>query len=388
MDTTSLTPDDVTQLYEAAGNRRDQLVADLIELVGMESPSGDVSRIDAIADVIAGRWEGLGARVARHNFEAVGTHLQISWSGPHGTPPDAPPALIVGHLDTVHRLGALERNPLRAVDGRLHGPGSQDMKGGLVIAWHAVDLLRNRGVALARPVTVLITADEEVGSLTSRELIEEHARRSAYALVLEGAAADGSAKTARKGVGLFEVTVRGVAAHAGVHFDAGVNAAVGLAEVIPQIAGLTNIERGTTVNVGVVNAGTVVNVVPELAVARIDVRFTDREDAQRVESALHALRTDQGELTVTGGINRPAMIHTEAIGALFSRARDLVTHVDQLTEMAVGGASDGNFTAAVGTPTLDGLGPFGAGLHTDGEYVQIDSLATRTGLIATLLADL
>ena len=376
---------EVEALYAAAHDRTGRLVEDLAALVRMESPSGDIARLDAIAEAIALRWEARGARVVAHRDPRTGTHLEIRWPGPPGTPAGAPPALVVGHLDTVHAVGALERNPLRQVDGLLHGPGAQDMKGGLVVAEHAVSVLADRGRALPRPVVVLITADEETGSLTSRELIEDHARNSAHAFVLEGAAPGGAIKTARKGVGLFEIIVSGTSAHAGAHFDEGVNAAVGLAEVIPVMAALSDLERGTTVNVGVVRAGTVVNVVPDRAVAQIDLRFVTDDEAQRVAEALHGLEPARGRLQVRGGVNRPAMRRTPAIADLFERARATVACVEDLTETSVGGASDGNFTAAVGTPTLDGLGPAGAGLHTDREYVRVDSLAGRTGLLATLL---
>lgn len=391
-----LDAEEVSRLYRRAADRTEVLVDDLVELVGMESPTGDVARIEAIADVVAARWEDMGAAVIRHPRDGVGVHLEMHWPGPRGTPAEAPPSLVVGHLDTVHAVGGLDRNPVRRSDaadgtvpgGLLHGPGTQDMKGGLVAAWHAVDLLRRRRRPLPRPVTVLVTADEEAGSLSSRELVEDLSRRSRHALVLEGAAADGSLKTARKGVGLYVVTVTGRAAHAGVHFEDGINAAVALARVLPDVAGLTDVARGTTVNVGVVRAGTVVNVVPELAVAQVDVRFTDDEEAKRVDQALRELEAFEPGVTVAGGVNRPAMVRTGAIAGLFDEARRLVAHEQSLTETAVGGASDGNFTAAVGTPTLDGLGPEGAGLHTDHEYVRVASLPQRAALVAVLLAGL
>lgn len=376
---------DVTRLYEQARERLEEMVAETVRLVEIESPSGRDRGLHAMADILCAQWEELGARARQHPTKA-GRHLEIRWSGPPGTPADARPALIVGHLDTVHPLGALTRNPVRRDAGRLHGPGTQDMKSGLVVARHAAALLAARGRPLPRPVTVLVTADEETGSLTSRELIEDVARESAYALVLEGAAPGGAVKTARKGVGIFEVEVRGRAAHAGVHFEDGVNAAVGLAEVLPRIAALTDLGHGTTVNVGLVRAGTAVNVVPANGTASVDVRFARAEEAGRIERALDALTVDTGTLAVRGGVNRPVMERSPEIAALFEAAQRLVGHVEKLTETAVGGASDGNFTAAVGTPTLDGLGPVGAGLHTDGEWVDIQSIARRTGLVASLLA--
>lgn len=383
-----MTPEQVQGLYSAAEMESAAMVRRLKKLVTNESPSGDHAGLTAMAATLTQRWTSLGAQVTEHADEVAGVHLEVRFPGPSGTPDGTAPALIVGHLDTVHPRGALDRNPLRQVDGLLWGPGTQDMKGGLVIAEQAVKLLAERAQPLLRPVVVLITADEEVGSIGSRALIEQLARESAYALVLEGAAPGGSLKTARKGVGLYTVGVTGKAAHAGAHFDEGINAAVGLAELIPAIARLTDLERGTTVNVGVLAAGTVVNVVPERAVARIDMRFVEDAEAARVEAALQALHPRIGTLQVTGGVNRPAMRRTQQIGALFTSARDLVAPFETLTETAVGGASDGNFTAAAGTPTLDGLGPVGAGLHTDDEYVVIDSLHRRAGLVASLLATL
>ena len=384
----ALRPEEVSRLYRQAAERTRAIVADLEELVRLESPSGDRQHLVTAAEHLTRAWQDVGARVVSHDAVDAGVHLEIRWDGPAGTPAGAPPALVLGHVDTVHPLGALDRNPLREADGVLHGPGTQDMKGGLVVAWHAVDLLRERGHRLQRPVVVLVTADEEVGSITSRPLVEHLARGSAHALVLEGAAADGSLKTARKGVGFYVLEMTGVSAHAGVHFEEGRNAAVDLARVLPRVAGLTDLSRGTTVNIGLVSAGTAVNVVPARAEARVDVRFSDVAEARRVDDALRTLAAHHAHLTVSGGVNRPAMVRDGRITALFTTARHLVAHEQSLTETAVGGASDGNFTAAVGTPTLDGLGPEGAGLHTDREHVRIASLAERTGLLASLLAGL
>lgn len=378
----------VRALYAAARDRLPDMVEELVALVEIESPSGHGPGLETMADTTTLLWQPLGVTVRRHRTEA-GSHLEVRWPGPPGTPADTEPALLVGHVDTVHPLGALDRNPVRRDhDGRLHGPGTQDMKSGLVVIRHAAQLLAEQGDALPRPVTVLMTADEETGSTTSRELIEDLARASAYALVFEGSAPGGLVKTARKGVGMFDIEVRGRAAHAGAHFDQGVNAAVGLAEVIPQIAALTDLAHGTTVNVGLVRAGTAINVVPERGVASVDLRFRESAEAQRVETALRGLRTTAGALRVHGGVNRPVMPRSAGTAALFKAARALVAREEHLDETAVGGASDGNFTAAVGTPTLDGLGPDGAGLHTDAEWVDTASMAGRAGLAAALLASL
>lgn len=369
----------------------DAMVAELRDLVAHESPTGDVPRLDALADVLASQWRAAGATVDRHRVDGVGAHLELRWDGPDGTPADAAPVLLVGHYDTVHDVGALERNPWRIDDeGRAWGPGTQDMKAGLVIARRALAHLHATGTPARRPVVALLTADEEVGSPTSAELIRDRARRSAAALVFEASAA-GALKTRRKGVGLWTVTAHGRAAHAGQQFTDGRNAIVALADVVGQVAGLTDTDAGTTVNVGVVRGGTRANVVAERAHAIVDVRFTDPAEADRVARALARLAGERDEVIVAvdGGMNRPAMRRSPASAALFAQARACAHGLGfELDEAAAGGASDGNFTAAEGTPTLDGLGAVGAGLHTDHEWVALDCLPERAALLADLLASI
>jgi glutamate carboxypeptidase len=358
-------------------------------LVEHESPTGDVARLDALATVIEQDWVRIGADVTRHDSAGTGTHLELVWPGPPGTPGDAAPALLVGHYDTVHDIGTLQRNPWRIDDqGRAWGPGTQDMKSGLVIARHAVAALAAHGRALARPVRMLITADEEIGSPTSQRLIRARARECAYALVFEAANSDGALKTERKGVALWTIGVRGRAAHAGQNFFDGVNANVALAGLVTRIAALSDRTAGTTVNVGVMHGGTRANVVAALADAVVDVRFTTDQEAQRIAEALAGLSSDQDvEIRVDGGINRPAMPRTADTARLFARARACARAAGfELAEAAAGGASDGNFTAAEGAPTLDGFGGVGAGLHTEEEYVLVDSLPQRAALLSAFLA--
>lgn len=366
----------------------DVMVDELRRLVEHESPTGDVARLDALADVLVAQWEQVGATAVRHTVDDVGSHLELRWSGPPGTPSDVAPVLLVGHYDTVHDVGTLERNPWRVEDGRAWGPGTQDMKSGLVIARHALAQLMAVGAPVARPVVALITADEEVGSLSSRPLIEDRARASACALVFEASTASGAVKTQRKGVGLWTLTVHGRAAHAGQAFFDGCNANVALAAVLPEVAGLSDHQRGTTVNVGVLRGGTRANVVAARADAVLDVRFTEPAESDRVADALAALDvTEPARLEVTGGVNRPAMRRTAETVQLYERARACAREVGfDLEEAAAGGASDGNFTAAVGTPTLDGLGGVGDGLHTDDEYVRVASLPQRASLLAGMLS--
>jgi glutamate carboxypeptidase len=377
-------------LLDAFVDRTGAMVAELRDLVTNESPTGDVSRLDALADQLTGQWEDVGASVTAHRVDGVGRHLEARWPGPPGTPTDAAPVLVVGHYDTVHDVGTLRRNPWRVDDdGRAWGPGSQDMKSGLVIARHALAHLQAAGAPVARPVVALLTADEEVGSLTSAELIRSRARQAAAALVFEASTASGALKTRRKGVGLWRIAATGRAAHAGQRFFDGRNAIVALARLLPEVAALSDREHGTTVNVGTVRGGTRANVVAAHAEAVVDVRFTEPAEADRVGAALTALDAagERVRVTVEGGVNRPAMERTDATADLFARARACAERLGlPLDEAAAGGASDGNFTADEGTPTLDGLGGIGDGLHTDDEWVRVDSLPQRAALLAALLA--
>jgi glutamate carboxypeptidase len=376
-------------LAARATERRDEMVDELRTLVEHESPTGDVGRLGALADVIERQWQRSGAVAARHDGAGTGTHLELDWPGPDGTRRDAPPALLVGHYDTVHDVGTLQRNPWRIDEaGRAWGPGTQDMKSGLVIARHALALLTELGQPLARPVRMLITADEEIGSPTSQDLIRARARECGYALVFEAATSDGALKTERKGVALWTVAVTGRAAHAGQNFFDGVNANVALAGLVTELAALSDPATGTTVNVGVLRGGTRANVVAARAEALIDVRFATDEEAARVAEAVAGLRSGLDvRIEVAGGVNRPAMPRTAGTAGLFARARACAHAVGfDLGEAAAGGASDGNFTAAEGAPTLDGFGGVGAGLHTEHEYVVVDSLPQRAALLAAFLA--
>ncbi|HEX6257347.1 MAG TPA: M20 family metallopeptidase [Euzebyales bacterium] len=367
----------------------DAMVDELREVVLHESPTGDVDRLDTLAGVLAGRWREAGATVEGHRVDGVGTHLELRWAGPPGTPADAAPVLLVGHYDTVHDVGTLQRNPWRVDDERrAWGPGTQDMKAGLVIARRALAQLHSTGTPARRPVVALVTADEEVGSITSSALIRDRARTSAAALVFEASTSAGALKTERKGVGLWTVATHGRAAHAGQRFFDGRNAIVALARLLPRIAGLSDEARGTTVNIGTVRGGTRANVVAAHAQAVIDVRFTDPDEAERVGLALEDLQADDDvAVTVDGGVNRPAMLRSSATDDLYARARACAQRLGfDLTQASAGGASDGNFTADEGTPTLDGLGGIGDGLHTDHEWVHVDSLPQRAALLAELLS--
>ena len=376
-------------LQAALSARAPAMVDELRMLVEHETPTGDVTHLDALAGVLTSQWESVGASVTRHDVAGTGAHLEMSWPGPPGTPADTAPVLLVGHYDTVHDVGTLQRNPWRIdEEGRAWGPGTQDMKSGLVIARNALAALGELGTPLLRGVRALITADEEIGSPTSADLIRDRGRISSYALVFEASGSDGALKTERKGVGLWSVAVRGRAAHAGQQFFDGVNANVALAGLILDIAELSDRDAGTTVNVGTIKGGTRANVVAAHARAAVDVRFTDDGEADRVAAALAALRSplDVG-IALDGGVNRRAMRRTAATADLFERARTCAAALGfDLAESSAGGASDGNLIAADGTPTLDGMGGVGAGLHTEDEYVLVDSLPQRAALLAALLA--
>jgi glutamate carboxypeptidase len=362
---------------EHADPRLPELLADLERLVCQESPSHDLAAVAASAEVVAALGEQrLGSPAERIVLEGR-THLR--WR--LGTGPRK--VLLVGHHDTVWPIGTLQRLPWRVDAGVARGPGCFDMKAGLVQIFHALRALPSHD-----GVTVLITGDEEIGSPTSRALIEEEARAVDAAFVLEASADGGALKTRRKGVSRYELTVEGRAAHAGLEPERGVNAGVELATQVLRIAGLDDPDLGTTVTPTALSAGTTSNTVPAAARLAIDVRVPTLGEQRRVDKALHALRPELAgaSLRLDGGPNRPPL-DAASSAALFELARGL--HADlgygELAERAVGGASDGNFTAGVGTPTLDGLGAVGGGAHADDEHVIIDQLVPRTDLLAALV---
>jgi glutamate carboxypeptidase len=296
--------------------------------------------------------------------------------------------LLLGHLDTVWPVGTLARMPWRVQEGWAFGPGVLDMKAGVVMALEAIKLVRE--IDPDRPVVLLLSGDEETGSRYSRELIEEIAKGCRAVFVLEPAQGpQGAYKTARKGVGQFRLEISGVPSHSGVDFAAGHSAVRELAWQIEQISALTDLERGTTLNVGVVGGGTQSNVVAASAWADIDLRVKTIADAGVVTERLEALksRDPKCKLRLTGGLNRPPMERTEGTAELFAQAKELAAELGfALEEAATGGGSDGNFTSALGVPTLDGMGAIGNGAHADNESIRIDSLVYRTALLAAMIA--
>ncbi len=349
----------------------DAMIEDLRTLVEVESPSRDIEALTASAKAVAGVIENrLGGQAVLVESDA-GPHVHWSAGGD-------PEVLILGHHDTVFPLGTLERRPFTVRDGHATGPGVFDMLGGLVQAVHGVALLEDRS-----GVEILVTSDEEVGSRASRALIEERALACGAVLVFEGAAEGGAVKTGRKGCGTFEVTVTGRAAHAGLEPEAGVNALVEAAHQVLHIAALGRPDLGTTVVPTVASAGTTDNVVPAGATILVDVRVTSSDEKDRVEAAFASLapHLDGARISVEGAVTRPPMPES-ASAELFETARRLLPGLEGTV---VGGGSDGNFTAALGVPTLDGLGAVGGGAHADHEYLVVDAMAGRAALVAGLV---
>jgi glutamate carboxypeptidase len=363
------------------------IIEDLKELVEHESPSQDKPALDSLARVLAGRLEEQGGEVEIVTRSEAGDHVVARFPGPE----TGRPALVLTHLDTVWPKGTLAKMPFREEGPRLHGPGVYDMKASLVMVLEVLAALRTLDLAMPRPMVVAMTSDEEVGSGSSRLLIEDLARESEYVLVLEPPLADGSLKTARKGVGRFTVEVEGKAAHAGVAPELGASAIVELAHQVLKIQALNDPAAGTTMNVGVVHGGTTANVVPAWAVAQVDVRATSLAAAGVVEEALKSLVpvTPGTKITVKGEFGRPPMERTSAVAGLFARARQIGRGLGlELTEGSTGGGSDGNFTAALGVPTLDGLGVHGGGAHAADEHIVVESLPERGAFLAALLLGL
>jgi glutamate carboxypeptidase len=376
-----------------AGARRKQpeLVKLATRLVLAESPSDDKAALDACMDLAAGHGKSLGGRVKRHRQRAWGDVLELRFGPRRKSAGER--TLVLGHLDTVWPLGTLKTMPCRtALDSagkaRFWGPGTLDMKVGVAMAFTALEMLAEADL-LHREIILLLNSEEEVGSPVSRPITEALARESSAVFVLEPA--QGLAyKTSRKGTGNWRLAVEGLAAHAGVDFTRGRSAILELARQIEKLSAWTDLERGTTVNAGVIGGGTKSNVIPAEAWAEIDVRVARRADGPRMERRFAALKPTPKSgcaLTAEGGINRPPMERTRGTVQLFRRAQALASELDwELTEASTGGASDGNFTSALGVATLDGMGAVGEGAHATHESVLIEHLAPRTALLAGLLA--
>ena len=366
--------------------RREQIVQTIRQLVEIESPSDSKAAVDRLGELLAGRFEGLGGHAKFHRATDFGDHLQVDFEGQRSRKS----LLLLGHMDTVYPMGTLANMPCKVESGKLWGPGSFDMKSGIAFMLHAIESLRTwHEDTLPRQVTVLLVSDEEVGSDTSRRITESLAKKSAAVLVLEPSyGPKGAAKTARKGVGEYVLKVTGKAAHAGLDFEKGESAILELAKQIVAISKLVDLKRGLTLNAGAVQGGTRGNVIPAEASAVFDVRIARMKDAKEIDRKLQALKpfNKNCKIEITGGINRPPMERTPAGTALFKKAAEIAKQLGwKLEEAAVGGGSDGNFTAGFGIPTLDGLGGVGDGAHAVHESVLISELPRRTALLAELI---
>jgi glutamate carboxypeptidase len=371
--------------FLAGARRKQPAQIELIrELVDAESPSDDKAAVDACVARAASHVRALGGRVKLHKQRAFGNLLEARF----GPKSKIGRFLLLGHLDTVWPLGTLKHMPCRVGDGRLWGPGTLDMKSGVAMALTAIEMLKEAGL-LNREIVLLLNSDEEVGSPVSRPITERLAAESTAVFVLEPA--QGLAyKTARKGTGNWRVDINGVAAHAGVDFEKGASALRELARIIDKVSGWTDMKRGLTVSVGTAGGGSKTNVIAAQAWAEVDVRIARKADGPRIERKFASLKpTDKRcSIAVSGGINRPPMERTRGTVELYQQARTLATDLGfDLAEASTGGASDGNFTSALGIPTLDGMGAVGEGAHASHESIVIDHLAPRTALLAALLAE-
>jgi glutamate carboxypeptidase len=370
-----------------AGARRKQpALLNLIQnLVRVESPSDDKAAVDACVALAAAHAKSLGGRVKLHRQRAFGNVLEARF-GPKPKSGSAKPILLLGHLDTVWPLGTLQSMPCRVAGGRLWGPGTLDMKAGVAMAITALEML-SEAALLQNQIVLLLNSDEEVGSPISRPITESLAAECSAVYVLEPA--QGLAyKTARKGTGNWRIDIAGIAAHAGVDFEKGASAICEISRVVETVSGWTDLKRGLTVSVGLAGGGSKTNVIPSDAWAEVDVRIARKADGPRIERKFAALKPvdKRCTLALTGGINRPPMERTRSTVQLYRRARALAQELGfSLPEAATGGASDGNFTSALGIPTLDGMGAVGDGAHARHESILIEHLAPRTALLAAML---
>lgn len=362
----------------------------LEDLVSLESPSDERLAVNAVGDYLARAFEPLDAKVERLTQTVFGDHLRMTWGQGDRQ------ILLLGHMDTVWPIGELEERPFQIVEDRQTGlrvgtgPGVFDMKGGLVVGLYALLALREQGLTPAHRLVFLFNSDEECGSPTSRSFIEAEGKRSDNVLVLEPSR-EGALVTWRKGIGRFELEIQGLASHAGAAHDRGVSAVEELAHQILRLESMTDYQRGTTVNVGVVQAGSKVNVRPASAWAEIDLRVTTAQEGRRMTEAIRRIRpvNPDASLIVSGRMNRPPWEASPAGEALFERAQRVGAKMGlDLWPAGTGGGSDGSFTAALGIPTLDGLGVVGDDGHAVSEWVDLASLPRRAALLAELIMDL
>ncbi len=374
-------PQKILEYYEG---RLGEILDSIREIVDIESPSHDAVRSREVVGWVERQMLATGAPISIERTSVEdGDHLVIrayAGGGKH--------TMLLGHTDTVHPVGTNLQNPTRIEGDKFYGCGIFDMKANIVLMLEALRYFAVTGTRPSRPITILLSCDEEVGSYTGRDLVEREAANAVACLVFEPSA-DGRVKTGRKGTGWYTLKAHGIPAHAGLEPDKGANSIVEIARQIERINAIAGPAIGTTVNVCTIKGGTTSNVIPEHTECEIDVRFSSMSEADRVDAALRSLTSFDRRVTLEllGGINRPPLERTEEVVALFEKARDLATGFDYvLGETQVGGASDGNFVAALGVPVLDGLGIAGAGAHTLGENILIDDIANRAALVTLLMS--
>jgi len=374
------------QLQAFFEERLDRTIRRIQQLVEIESPSRDEagSRMAVVWIEDELRRISDDFRIERISVEGFGEHLVVrAYEGKEK------PVLLLGHTDTVHPRGTKERNPTRIEDGRLYGCGTFDMKANIVVILEVLRAFREFELTPPRPITILLSCDEEIGSHSGRPIVEREAANAEYALVCEPSA-DGRAKTGRKGTGMFTIKAHGIPAHAGLEPEKGASAVLELSRQIQRLHDLNDLEKGTTVNVCIVSGGTASNVIPSEAECEVDVRFSSMKEAARIEKAITTLKPfdPKVRVEVIGEINRPPMERSRAVIKLYERARKTALNFGyELGETTVGGASDGNFVAALGVPLLDGLGITGNGAHTLDEYVRLDDIPKRALLLARLILE-
>lgn len=378
------------QLRELIGyleTRQAAIIQSVRRMVEMESPSHHKKSVDLLGERLAQAFREIDGEVRFHRGGKFGAHLQVDFAANT----KRPPVLLLGHFDTVWDLGTLASMPFREADGRLWGPGVLDMKSGIAQMIFAIEAWRTLHGKLQRPVRVLLVTDEEVGSESSRPITESLATKSGAVLVVEPSyGLEGALKTARKGVGDYTLKVKGRAAHAGLDFEKGASAILELSKQLLEIAKFTDLKQGITVNAGVVRGGTRTNVIPDEAEAEFDLRIAAAGQAKTLDRKFRSLKPfdSRCQLEVSGGINRPPLERTEQVVRLFRTAQQIAAEIGwHLDEASVGGGSDGNFTAGLGIPTLDGLGAVGEGAHARNESVLISELVRRTALLARLIEE-
>jgi len=376
-----MSPHEVLEYFQS---RQKAIVEAIREIVDIESPSHDAVRSHEVVDWVETQFRSSGVEVEIERLAvADGDHLII-----RAFPGEGKHTMLLGHTDTVHPVGTNLLNPTRIEDDKFYGCGIFDMKANIVLMIEALRFFAANGIRPTRPISIFLSCDEEVGSFTGRPILERVAADAAHCYVFEPSA-DGRAKTGRKGTGLYTVRTHGIPAHAGLEPEKGANAIAELSRHIDEIHRIADAALGTTVNVCTIKGGTTSNVIPEHAECSVDVRFGSMAEAERVDSAMRSIKSvdKRVSLEILGGINRPPMERTPAVVELFENARELAAGFDyELGETQVGGASDGNFVAALGVPVLDGLGIAGAGAHTLGEHILVTDIADRATLITLMLA--